>query len=397
MKITYSFASRSRPDKFFAALDNIREMSASDNYEVIAKLDTDDKEMTTHGVLTRLLRYPEVKVKWGTSKNKVHAINRDLEDMTGEILMCHSDDMVFIKHGFDDIIRQEMSRDMYLHFPDGYANNRLSTYSIMHRDYYRRFGFIYNPAYNSVWCDNEQMDVAKLLKRYKYVDKQIFEHVHPSAGKAKKDPQYSKTEQFYQVDKATYMKRKNVSFGIDTTKILSILICALYERGLSFLQRLIDVLKPQGTESVEFLICLDNRGEHTTGWKRNTLLEAAKGKYTVFIDDDDLVSETYVSDILEAAKSDTDAIVFKGWMTTNGKNKRSFELSKDFPYSEKDNVYLRYPNHIVPIRATIAKQFKFPDLVYEEDYAWATAIHNSGLIKTETRIDKELYFYLFRK
>lgn len=392
MKITYSFASRSRPEKFFAALDNIREMSASDNYEVIAKLDEDDIWMNRIDIKIKLADYPEVKVKWGTSKNKVHAINRDLEDMTGEILMCHSDDMVFIKKGFDDIIREEMLRDMYLHFPDGYANEKLSTYSIMHRDYYRRFGFIYNPVYNSVWCDNEQMDVAKLLQRYKYVDKQIFEHVHPSAGKAKKDPQYSKTEQFYQVDKATYLKRKEIKFE---TKILSILICGLYERAES-LTRIVNLLKLQACPEIEILGLIDAR-ESTTGAKRNKLLAEAKGKYTVFIDDDDLVSETYVSDILEAAKSDTDAIVFKGWMTTNGKDKRNFELSKDHPYTTKDDVYLRYPNHIVPIRATIAKQFKFPDKTYGEDYAWATAIHNSGLIKTETRIDKELYFYLFRK
>lgn len=175
---------------------------------------------------------------------------------------------------------------------------------------------------------------------------------------------------------------------------LSILICSLWERA-GDLARLLGVLEKQLTPEVEVLTEVDNR-EITTGAKRNILLNKAQGKYVVFVDDDDLVSETYVQDILEAAKEDKDAIVFQGWITTNGQNKRRFKLSKDYPYSTKDNVYYRYPNHIVPIRATIAKKFKFPDKVYGEDYQWATAIHRSKLIKTETKIDKELYYYLYK-
>lgn len=393
MKITYSFASRSRPDKFFAALDNIREMSASDNYEVIAKLDMNDLTMFNSEVQEMLWYYPEVKVKWGFSESKVHAINRGLEDITGEIVMSHSDDMVFTKKGFDNVIRREIEPGLYLHFPDGYANERLSTYSIMHIDYYNQFGYIYNPEYKSLWCDNEQMEVAKRLYKYKYVNEQIFEHRHPSAGKAEKDAQYLITEKFNSVDKQTYLRRKKNDFDLPE-KVLSILICSLDERKED-LQRLVSVLKPQLNAQTEVKLCIDNK-ESTTGAKRNKLLESAAGKYVVFIDDDDLVSEDYVSEILQASNYNPDAIVFKGYMTTNGTNKKKFELSKDFPYVTQNDVYLRYPNHIVPIRSTIAKKFKFPDKVYGEDYEWATQIHKSKLIQSEVKIDKQLYYYLHK-
>lgn len=175
---------------------------------------------------------------------------------------------------------------------------------------------------------------------------------------------------------------------------LSILICSLWKRAGDF-ARLLNVLDKQLTNEVEILTEIDN-GEITTGAKRNKLLEKAKGEYVVSIDDDDLVSDTYIKDILEAAKEGKDAIVFKGWVTTDGKNKRKFELSKDFGYLTLNGVYYRYPNHITPIKASIAKQFKFPDKVHGEDYDWATQIHNSGLIKTETKINKELYFYLYK-
>jgi hypothetical protein len=36
------------------------------------------------------------------------------------------------------------------------------------------------------------------------------------------------------------------------------------------------------------------------------------------------------------------------------------------------------------------------DIRIGEDYAWATAIHNAGLIKSEVKIEKELYHYQFR-
>ena len=214
MKLTYSFPSRSRPVKFFAALDNIRSMSASDNYEVIAKLDDDDKQFTQR-FKDRLSEYPEVIVKWGRSKNKVHAVNRDLEGMTGEILLCHSDDMVMIKRGFDDFIREQFKNfEGLLHLPDGYANARVCTYSIMHVSYYKRFGYIYHPDYISLWCDNEQTQVAKMLNKYKYVNEQIFQHEHPVLGHVPKDEMYMRQGRFYKEEEITFRKRENKNFDL---------------------------------------------------------------------------------------------------------------------------------------------------------------------------------------
>jgi hypothetical protein len=116
----------------------------------------------------------------------------------------------------------------------------------------------------------------------------------------------------------------------------------------------------------------------------------------VFVDDDDMVSSTYVKDILTAAESNPDAIVFNGTMTTNGRDERKWYISKDYGYEAKGGAYYRYPNHIVPIRREIAMAFPFMDIRIGEDYAWATAIHNAGLIKSEVKIEKELYHYQFR-
>lgn len=177
---------------------------------------------------------------------------------------------------------------------------------------------------------------------------------------------------------------------------LSILICTLPNR-IGYLSQLLQVLTPQyvSTNEVEVLTESDN-GSITTGTKRNILLKRSTGKYVVFIDDDDMVAPTYVKDILMAAESNPDAIVFNGIMTTNGRDERKWYISKDYGYEAKNGAYYRYPNHIVPIRREIAMAFPFMDIRIGEDYAWATAIHNAGLIKSEVKIEKELYHYQFR-
>lgn len=179
--------------------------------------------------------------------------------------------------------------------------------------------------------------------------------------------------------------------------VLSILIPSLHKRT-GLLGALLKDLQAQATDEVEILTSVDG-GEISTGNKRNNLVNAAKGKYTVFVDDDDVVSSDYIPSILEAAKQDADVIVFNGIMTTDGRNPKKWYISKDLPYKSEirngEEIYLRYPNHIVPIKRDIALQVPFPNKYREEDFDYATKLHNLGLIKTEAKIDKYLYTYRF--
>lgn len=167
-------------------------------------------------------------------------------------------------------------------------------------------------------------------------------------------------------------------------------------RGM--LQRLMQQLQPQLNGQVEVITDIDN-GEATTGNKRNRLIKSATGEYIVFVDDDDEIASDYVASILQAAESKPDCIVFSGWMTTNGIDRRDFHLSIHYPYeaiTRNGKVeYLRYPNHITPIRRDIALHVQFENRTIGEDYAWATEIHKRGLLKTEVKIHKFLYHYKF--
>jgi len=207
MRITYNFASRERPDKFFACLDNITSLARHDDYEIIATLDVDDLSICNPEIRDRIATYPKVTAYFGISKNKIDAINKNISFATGEIICNHSDDMVFIKEGFDlDILEAFKDFNGLVHFPDQKTGAKLITYAMMHKDYLDIDGWIYYPEFDSVYADNFQQDLAKRRNKYKFVGKKILEHRHSRWGYGPYDELLKKTESpmVYKKDRETY-------------------------------------------------------------------------------------------------------------------------------------------------------------------------------------------------
>jgi len=176
---------------------------------------------------------------------------------------------------------------------------------------------------------------------------------------------------------------------------LSILIPTI-EKRKHLLKRLISELYDQDLTGVQLLPFLDD--SLTIGEKRNWLLDASSGEYVCFIDDDDLVNKDYISTLMKGIETQPDCISLRGVMTTNGGNPEVFEHSIKYnAYKTTNNFikYERYPNHLNCIKASIAKQFRFPSINHGEDTDWATQIHNSGLLKHEYYTDVMLYQYLY--
>jgi hypothetical protein len=191
----------------------VRNVSAECDYFIQLSLDEDDPTLAEY---FKMISPVHEKII-GTSKNKIDAINRDMDlvDEWWDVLINVSDDQVFISKDFDLDIVNNMGNDtdMFLHFPDGNQGD-LATMSIIGRKYYLRDGYIYNPNYESVYCDNEAQDVAKLRGCYKLVNKHIFNHEHPAWGKGQSDEQYRKTEHHlvYEKDRQTYINRAAKNF-----------------------------------------------------------------------------------------------------------------------------------------------------------------------------------------
>lgn len=220
MKILFKLTSRSRPENCLRALNSILGNVRDPNYMIVISLDKDDPKLPEY---ERLFSQVDITtfIESGTSRNKVDAINRDVDKFkVWDILVNVSDDQVFTTIDFDGMIRryakQFADTDFFLHFPD--SNHKpwdaLCTMSIIGRDYYERDGYVYHPSYESVYCDNEAQEVAKNRNRYLFCPEYIFEHLHCAYGKAPIDSQYKKTESpaVHRKDKMNFERRKRVGF-----------------------------------------------------------------------------------------------------------------------------------------------------------------------------------------
>ncbi|MGH7792052.1 MAG: glycosyltransferase [Thermodesulfobacteriota bacterium] len=153
------------------------------------------------------------------------------------------------------------------------------------------------------------------------------------------------------------------------------------------------------SEEAEVAYFLDNM-EHSLGFKRNQLIEWAKGKFVAFVDDDDDVSDDYVHLICDAIKKtpDIDCIGIKGIITFRGKDPRIFVHSLQYKeYFSRGSMYFRPPYHLNPVKREIASKYMFEDISYSEDIDWAMRICRGGALKKEFLIDKVIYFYNSRR
>ena len=222
MKILIKFPTRSRPEKFFEVLDKYVELlEEPENVSFLVSCDLDDASMFNPEVIERLHGYKNLVVRFGVNKNKVEAINADMEGRDFDILLLASDDMIPQEHGYDTIIRQNFKKffpdtDGVLWFNDGYQENRLNTLCVLGKKYYDRFGYIYHPSYISLWCDTEFTEVSKMLNKVKYIAHVIIKHQHPVWLGQEWDDLQKKNDSFNNRDMQNFAKRKENNFEIST-------------------------------------------------------------------------------------------------------------------------------------------------------------------------------------
>ena len=228
MNICVKFPSRRRPEKLISTLTTyIENASNIAMMFFVITLDSDDTSVTDELIAKIKALHTNIRIDVGVSGNKVKAINRDLSTLPPfDILLLASDDMIPIVKGYDEIIRGAMQRfypgtDGVLWFSDGYQKNKLNTLCIMGRKYFHRFGYIYHPDYNNLWCDNEFTDVANRLNKQTYIDRVIIRHEHPDNGVGVLDEVYLKNLTG-DVDRLIYERRRRMRFGLSPLPFLKV-------------------------------------------------------------------------------------------------------------------------------------------------------------------------------
>jgi hypothetical protein len=213
------FPSKSRPEKLVQVYKKYIEYATNPSQiKSIISLDNDDQTVTPELVQSLKNIHPATDVVIGEPAGKIGAVNRDME-FSGDwdILVLVSDDMIPEVRGWDSIIRMNMrllypDTDGVLWFNDGFQKNNLNTLCILGHTYYNRFGYIYHPAYKSLWCDNEFMIVADMLGKQTYFEDIIIRHTHPVINNSGFDELYNHNDSFFEEDRRTFIARKMNSF-----------------------------------------------------------------------------------------------------------------------------------------------------------------------------------------
>tara|TARA_R110000868_G_scaffold323015_1_gene583944 strand:- start:48 stop:632 length:585 start_codon:yes stop_codon:yes gene_type:complete len=178
---------------------------------------------------------------------------------------------------------------------------------------------------------------------------------------------------------------------------LSILICSVdVEERKDKLKKLIyelhrQISKNYAEEIVEIIVDTDNMNK-SVGQKRNDLIKKAQGEFICFIDDDDFISENYLSIILNHLNSEIDILLIAIEHIENGVNK-----PKIIPSLYIDNlntgeaVFKTNHFHLCPHKKSIARNVLFECVNFAEDMLYSQKMVNH-IINSHT-IYEPIYIY----
>lgn len=224
MKILVQFPTFLRKSKFLSCIKQYDQMSSNNN-EIFFNINCDYDDLSMNSTSAKLdinnaIKKNKYRINYIRNSNKINAINANI-NIDFDVVLCASDDMIPVENGWDKYISLNMNKyfpnfDGALHFNDGYAGKNLITLSILGRNLYNYFGYIYHPDYKSLYCDNEFTEVVYSINKVKYIDDIIIKHEHYSRenniNSGDYDTAAEKTLVFSGRDCFVYGKRKELGF-----------------------------------------------------------------------------------------------------------------------------------------------------------------------------------------
>ena len=150
--------------------------SSKTNMRIVVTADLDDKTMNNEWIQS-FCKAMDAEINYHDKNTKISAVNADIPAEGWDYLILVSDDMICIQNNWNETVEKvfEDTKKGVIWFDDG-LNHHLDTFCVMTREYYNRFGYIYNPEYVSVYCDNEFTEVAIILDELVKAEPSIVKH-----------------------------------------------------------------------------------------------------------------------------------------------------------------------------------------------------------------------------
>lgn len=168
----------------------------------------------------------------------------------------------------------------------------------------------------------------------------------------------------------------------------------LYESLIAELVAQIAEQRIELNKDIEIVSIRDNK-EISVGFKRQQLLEMAKGIWVSGFDSDDFPHPDYIHDIWNIlyTKPNIDHVGFIEDCDIDGQKSKSIFSIKHKSWDEHEEGYdqVRCANPKSVIRRTKALQVGYKDMRWGEDRIFSEAV--TPLLESEVFIEKPLYYY----
>lgn len=387
-----------------------------DRLEFIFAVDDDDAESGQADVLRQ--PGPNVKVVRVPRQTLSHYWTICARVARGPLYMQAGDDLVPRTDGWDAGFWTAYGalppdRIGLLFADDGSptgSGRTFATHGVITQEWLDVLGYFTPPYFSSDFGDTWLNELADSIGRKRRVHSSIIEHLHPLWGKAAWDRTHQERLARHAADHPDlrYAERAEER-RCDADRLWaaverparqplwSILIAHLAERGplLAALLTHLSQGLTQAAGAVEVVIAGD-AGEVDIGRKRTALVEAARGHYVSFLDDDDWVPEVYIPAILASLlRERPDYVGFQVQCIWDGVPlKPTYHSLRYTGWWDDAQGYYRDLSHLNPILRGLARLVPFEGR-YGEDHRWAQALASTGLCRREVYLDAVLYEYRY--
>ncbi len=166
--------------------------AAGKDFEWVISVDEGDDASFAAAESCRARSPVSLKIVVNTGpKNCVSGWNAAAAASEGKVLIAVSDDFVPPPDWDSALLAGDMPQgwvdgEFAVHVEDGYVHN-LMVIPVITRKRYNRYGYLYYPKYQSMFCDTELTEVA--YRDGVVIDAKhlLFEHMHPDCGKRARD------------------------------------------------------------------------------------------------------------------------------------------------------------------------------------------------------------------
>jgi TusA-related sulfurtransferase len=179
------------------------------SFELIVSLDADDPELDNYRIM-----YPKGTYIVNKNRSCVDAINNAAKVSDGEILIVVSDDSDCVEN-WDEMLEKELDGKYdYVLKTDDSIQGYIITLPLLDRVYYNRFGYIYHPDFEHMFCDTYMTCVADITGR-KITSNLMFKHLNDTI----KDDLRKRTDGTWQQGQDTFIRLMKQFSKSDIQKI----------------------------------------------------------------------------------------------------------------------------------------------------------------------------------